>query len=290
MVKYLGYIFIRIGVMLLAITPFFMLYLVSDGLYFLLRQLLGYRRKVVESNLKRVFPEKDKVEIDALVSSFYRNLCDILLEGIKGLSMSADDFRKRYRFSGTETAEAFHAQGRSTILTGAHITNWEWMVISVNLWFKAQLVGIYKPISNPYVETYLNRKRAKFGLQLVSPKETRAALSADPHQAKMFILLADQSPSNLKSAHWLPFFGIDTAWLHGIDSIARDYDYPVFYYNIERVRRGYYEIKLESLCLEPYKTQPQDITKMYIAHISKELQQQPSNWLWSHKRWKHSRN
>lgn len=276
--------------MLLAITPFFVMYLLSDGLYFLLRHILGYRRKVVESNLMRVFPDKEKREIDALVSSFYRNLCDIVLEGIKGLSMSAADFRKRYRFSGTETADAFHLQGRSTILTGAHITNWEWMVISVNLWFKAQLVGIYKPISNPYVEAYLNKKRAKFGLQLASPKETRAALSVDPQHVKMFILLADQSPSNLKSAHWLPFFGIDTAWLHGVDSIARDYDFPVFYYNIERKSRGFYEIKVEPLCLDPSQTAPQEITKKYIAHISKQLEQQPSNWLWSHKRWKHSRS
>ncbi len=288
--KYVGYIFIRIGVVLMAVTPFFVLYLLSDGLYFLLRHLLGYRRKVVEGNLKKVFPEKSAREIEGLISLFYRNLCDIVLEGIKGLSMSEDDFRKRYIFEGTELADSFHLQSRSTILTGAHITNWEWMVISVNLWFKTQLVGIYKPISNPFVEAYLNRKRGKFGLQLASPKETRAALTVEPGQSKMFILLADQSPSNLKSAHWLPFFGVETAWLHGIDSIARDYNFPVFYYNIERIRRGYYHIKLEPLCLEPTTTQPQDITKMYIAHISKELLKQPANWLWSHKRWKHLRS
>ena len=288
--KFIGYIFIRIGVIALAITPFWLMYLISDGLYFLLRHLIGYRRKVVKANLEKVFPEKNEQEINLLISQFYHNLCDILLEGIKGLSMSESDFRKRYVFSNTEIADKYHRDGKNTILTGAHITNWEWMVISVNLWFDAQLVGIYKPISNPFVEAYLNKKRAKFGLQLASPKETRAALSKDSSHSKMFILLADQSPSNLESAHWLPFFGQETAWLHGVDSIARAYDYPVFYYNISRIKRGYYTITLEPICIEPVKTHPQEITKMYIQHISNELVKQPSNWLWSHKRWKHSRN
>lgn len=287
--KYFGYILIRLGVILFSIIPFWLMYCISDILYFLLRHIIGYRRKVVKSNLERVFPEKNQNEIESLISQFYKNLCDILLEGIKGLTMSEKEFRKRYPFENTQIADHFHQIGRNTILTGAHITNWEWMVISVNLWFDAQLVGIYKPISNPFVEAFLNKKRAKFGLELASPKETRLALSETSEKAKMFILLADQSPSNMKSAQWLPFFGIETAWLHGVDSIAREYDYPVFYYNIRRIKRGYYQIKLEPLCINPKQTNSPEITEMYIHHISKELLQQPSNWLWSHKRWKHSK-
>jgi len=287
--KYLGYITIRIGVILFSFIPFWLMYCISDILYFLLRHIIGYRRKVVQSNLEKVFPDRSKNEIETLISHFYKNLCDIFLEGIKGLTMSEKEFRKRYPFENTQIADHFHQLGKNTILTGAHITNWEWIVISVNLWFDAQLVGIYKPISNPYVEAFLNKKRAKFGLKLASPKETRQALINTSDRSNMYILLADQSPSNMKSAQWLPFFGIETAWLHGVDSIAREYDYPVFYYDIRRIKRGYYQIKLEPLCLNPKQTNSPEITELYIQHISDELIKQPSNWLWSHKRWKHSK-
>lgn len=266
--------------------PFRLLYGISDVLSFLLGRVIRYRYKVVYQNLRLVFPEKPESEIHQIICRFYRHLCDILLESVKGLTLSEEELRKRYRFENTELADEFHRKGQSTILTGAHYCNWEWMVISVNVWFEAQLVGIYKPISNPYIENYLNRLRSKFGLQLAHPKESRAVLSTPKDDAQMFILLADQYPSNSQSSLKIPFFHIPTTWLHGIDSVARANNYPVFYYDIQRVKRGYYESKIVPVCLEPQQTAIGEIATQYVQILENILQREPAFWLWSHKRWK----
>ena len=43
--------------------PFGMLYLISDFLYLILYKIIGYRTKVVRSNLENSFPDKTSSEI-----------------------------------------------------------------------------------------------------------------------------------------------------------------------------------------------------------------------------------
>ena len=68
--------------------PFGVLYLLSDFTYLVLYKLIGYRTKVVRGNLKRSFPEKSEKEILRIESEFYKHLCDVIVEGIKGFSIS----------------------------------------------------------------------------------------------------------------------------------------------------------------------------------------------------------
>ncbi|MCB0644188.1 MAG: hypothetical protein KDC44_21240, partial [Phaeodactylibacter sp.] len=76
--EYLGF---RLGVLLLAHLPFWLLYRISDGLAFLLARVIRYRRKVVLENLRQSFPERPEQEIRRIAGAFYRHLSDLLVEG-----------------------------------------------------------------------------------------------------------------------------------------------------------------------------------------------------------------
>ena len=52
------YLLTYVGMWLLAVLPFPVLYALSDFIYFWLYHVIGYRRKVVRTNLKNSFPEK----------------------------------------------------------------------------------------------------------------------------------------------------------------------------------------------------------------------------------------
>ncbi len=84
----LGYFFFRILIAYLRRTPFFLLYRLADGLYLLLFYVIRYRRRVVTDNLKKAFPQFSKKTISAIAKESYRNLSDIILESIKGLTLS----------------------------------------------------------------------------------------------------------------------------------------------------------------------------------------------------------
>ena len=64
------------GMWLLALLPFRLLYVLSDGLYLLMRYGVHYRRKVVRTNLRNSFPEKEEKELREIERKFYHYLCD----------------------------------------------------------------------------------------------------------------------------------------------------------------------------------------------------------------------
>lgn len=63
------------GMWLLALLPFRALYILSDGVCFLMRHVVHYRRKVVRKNLKNSFPEKSEAELREIEREFYRYIC-----------------------------------------------------------------------------------------------------------------------------------------------------------------------------------------------------------------------
>lgn len=58
------------GMWLLALLPFRALYILSDGVCFLMRHVVHYRRKVVRKNLKNSFPENPRLNCARLSVSF----------------------------------------------------------------------------------------------------------------------------------------------------------------------------------------------------------------------------
>ncbi len=269
--------------------PFPALYVLSDLLYILLFKVLKYRVKIITDNLRRSFPEKPEKEILQLVKGFYRNFSDILMETFKGLGISQKTILKRYQFINADLLDRDFDQDQPIIILASHHTNWEWAVLSVNLWLKHQVVGIYKPLKNKKVNAFFNEHRQKWDLELVSMSKTARAFVKKRDIPAAYVFIADQTPSDIKNAHWVNFLHQETAFHHGMDKIARRTNYPVYLADIKRVKRGFYEVTFSLLCKEPAKVEEAGITKLYAKALEKIIEKDPANWLWSHRRWKRKR-
>jgi KDO2-lipid IV(A) lauroyltransferase len=102
-------------------------------------------------------------------------------------------------------------------------------------------------------------------------------------------MASDQSPSKPDKAMWVNFLGRETAFLHGPEQYAKKYDLPVIFVDIQRVRRGYYELNLALITDKPRETSEGEITQLYARHLEEAILTKPENWLWSHRRWKLNR-
>ena len=71
-----------------------------------------------------------------------------------------------------------------------------------------------------------------------------------------------------------------------MEKIAKQTDRPVFYFDVKRIKRGYYEVDCIPLCLQPKETEAYEITELFFKQLSTTIYRQPEFWLWSHKRWK----
>jgi KDO2-lipid IV(A) lauroyltransferase len=273
----------------LSLLPYPMLYAFSDFFYIVFFYLIGYRKKVVYQNLRGCFPEKSEQEIRTLQKKFYRHFCDLVLESLKNFSISNETAQERMQQFGTDIINRCYEQGRSVIIAGGHYGNWELWAVASPPHFKHRLMGIYKKLSNRYFDEKMRESRGKFGLELVSTKETGEYFAENANSLTASVFAVDQSPSNPKKAFWIQFFGRETAALFGTEKYAREYNYPVVWGHIKKIKRGYYSITYEMIAENPRELAHGELTQKLHQVLEKDILTAPEYWLWSHKRWKHSR-
>ena len=285
----ISYLVLRFTVFLFSLLPFSVLYVLSDGIAFILYNVLHYRYDVISENIKNAFPEKSDQEIELLIKKSYLNLSDIMIEGIKGMTLNLTELVRRYRFKNPVIADHIFDKNRSAVGLVSHYNNWEWGAFATSNQLKFGVVGVFKPLNNKYINRYLHKVRSRFNTQIISMNQTGRALVGNRNTPTLFVLIADQSPSNLEHVYWVNFLNQDTVCFDGPEKLAHRTKYPVLHFAIERVKRGFYEIEISMICENPQNATPGEITQLYFQKLEERIHKQPENWLWSHRRWKHKR-
>lgn len=289
--NYLVFLFSKALLYSLSYLPFWVLHRLSGFIYVMLRYVIRYRKKVILSNLNRCFPDKSRQEITRICNAFYRHFADIIIESLKGFTISADEIRKRHRLVNPELVGKYVEQGKNVLLVGNHYNNWEFFAFSLNMIMENNnpvVLGIYSKLANPFMNKMVCDSRARMGSQLVWKKE--AFKIVDEFQKPFFVCFAaDQNPKDPLKAYWMKFLGQDTAVFYGVERMAKKFDLPVIYARVSKVKRSHYEITFELITEQPVGTPYGEITEAHMRKLEEDLKKQPEYWLWSHKRWKGDR-
>lgn len=278
---------------LMAYMPFGVLYVISDVLYFIVYHVFGYRKKVVEKNLRESFPEKSDEEIKTIMKKFYGFFADYFVETIKLLHVSDDEIRRRFVFHDMEVIDRCFDQGRSIVIYAAHFGNWEWLP-SVTLWSRHDFhdkvfAQVYRPLENEWFDKFFLKLRGRFNSLSFTKKSVFRDLIRLRQQGKLSItgFMSDQHPSLNDGGYVTRFLNHDTAMISGTETLARKLDFAVLYFEIYRPSRGHYECTVRDVALNPKDEQPDAITEKYTRMLETQIRKQPEIWLWTHKRWKH---
>ncbi|MBG0782341.1 MAG: lysophospholipid acyltransferase family protein [Bacteroidales bacterium] len=270
--------------------PLWFLYIFSDILYYFGYYLFRYRRSVVWKNLMVSFPEKSKSEIKTIEKKFYHNLTDFFAEYIKMARISKEELYKRVHYENPELLKQLADQGKSVFLATGHCGNWEWFGKAIPLNTHHNGIAIYKQLSNKAFEELVKEIRTNHNnLTMLESRTTYRGLKQLNDKNNAVFIAADQSPSGSEQDYWTNFLNHDTAFFNGLEKMAKALDYVVMFVENSRIRRGYYKIKLTPITLQPRQTAPNEITENYVRMLEKAIVEQPDNWLWSHRRWKHQR-
>ena len=132
------------------------------------------------------------------------------------------------------------------------------------------------------------KTRTMFGTKLIKVHSTLRDMLANKNSITATAFIADQTPPP-ESAYWTMFLNQETPVFTGAEKIGKKLDSPIIFINIDRVRRGYYEITAELLFDNPKETSENEISETFIKRLEKEINKKPEIWLWSHRRWKHKR-
>jgi len=274
-------------IQLFRIVPFWSLRIKASATAFLLGTIIGYRSKVVDANLARCFPEKTDKERKSIQKKFYLNISDILLESLKGLTIPKNEMLKRFKIINPEVINKYFENGQSVICLASHYANWEWGIQAVNAQIQHQAISIYKPLHNTYLERFMLKQRSRLGMKLYGMERTKEAFGQAQIEPVAIILAADQSPSDTSKSIIADFFGERVGFIHGPEAYASKTKTPVVFFDVQRVKRGYYTLEIQELFSGKEQLERGELTQKYANKIEEILRKKPEDWLWSHKRWKH---
>jgi len=286
--KYLNYLIFRSTVFLFRLLPFPIIYGLSNILAWLFFKVVRYRYTVINENINRVYPNLTERQKHELIHKIYKNLADITLEGIKGISMSKRQIMNRHKLINPTFLDEAYNIGTSVILVTGHYNNWEWGAFSPSYYLNHTIVGLYKPLTNEKINQYVINKRSKGGCVLADINQTKYYFDKYHNEPSVFLMAADQSPTKPELAIWLDFLGVKTPCLHGLEKYVTEYDLPVVFCSIYRKARGFYELELSWIKAPNEEQFPYGkVTIDYMKKLESIIQEKPENWLWSHRRWKH---
>jgi len=242
---------------------------------------------VVKKNLKNSFPEYGAEELLLIEKKYYHNLCDSIVETIKLLSMSKKSLNKRMT-ANWESVNRYDSSDRIIMAYLAHQFNWEWGTVVANWNLQNRFTGVHQPIRNTAFERLMTKIRTKSGSQIVSVKVLPEKLKQLQNEKIVWGFIADQNPSDARRASWNDFLNQKTAFTKGTEFIARRYNNRVFFGEIIKVKRGYYHLELKLAFDHARETKDGEITESYVRFLESSVKRQPENWVWSHRRWKHT--
>ncbi len=273
----------------ISILPMRILFMISDFLYVILYYIIGYRKKIVRSNLKLCFPEKSDKDLLDLEKKSFQHFVDVFMELIKSFTITEKEILKRLSITNPELLDSYYEQHKSVIFLSGHYANWEWVSFIVERSLNYHMSVVYKQLSNPYFDRVIKKTRIKFGVKFVPSKEFYPEILTNLKNNKIqaYGFLADQNPRWEKIKYWGNFMDVEVPIIVGPETIARKLDLPVFYFKTERVKRGVYQSTFILLEEQPKQAPLHQLTNKYIMEMEKQIRKTPEFYFWTHRRFRH---
>lgn len=272
---------------LLSRLPLRALYVISDFLFVISFYVVRYRKKLVWRNLKSAFPEKTTEELRIIEKEFYRNLCDYAVEMLKLFTISDKELKQRVVFRSTEIPLHYSESKQSILILASHQFNWEWMLTAASGQLPMAVDFVYQPVNNKFFDELSRISRTRFGAFAIKRDQVARESIKRKHIVRAIAIIADQYPGyGRDKKYFTTFLNQETVFFYGSNQLALLMQYPVVYYSMKKIGRGYYEAIPNKIADPPYTPDSTVVIENYVSAVERTIRENPSQWLWSHNRWK----
>lgn len=265
------------------------MYKTSWMVYAFLFYVMRYRRDVVLSNLQRSFPGMPQSDIRKIQKQFYKNFTAIFHEVIYFRKYTREELLERIHYTNAGMLTSLTARGQSIMVVAGHCGNWELLGLTLPLVTGCKTLAAAKKLTDSYFDRVINGLRCRMGLEIMQSRNIYRALLKEQERPLVTFLLADQSPLKHEADFWIPFLNQETAVYQGPEHIARAMGMAVIFAAMKRNAPGRYEVTFMMVSEDPSVNPLHEITVTHTRMLGDLIEKHPDSWLWSHKRWKHSK-
>ena len=284
--KKIRYFFEYIIVSLLFILFKFIGYQNSSNIGAKIGKIFGpiFRSKnIIKKNLEYA-GIKSETEQKKVIEEMWENYGRILAEYPFLKKFKTNELKKYITIEGQEYLSDIKSKNKKAVFVSGHFNNFELMAMQLeNL--GVDLAAIYRPLNN----FLMNRKIEKIRINHICKKQIKKGKSGTRdvlkylNQGTSIALMIDQRVSEGKKIKFFNKFAFTTTIPA---QIVTKYECVVIPIYIERYNKYYFKMKIS----KPLNLSKSDSLELISEKLNnlleKMIMRNPSQWIWSHNRWK----
>jgi KDO2-lipid IV(A) lauroyltransferase len=262
----------------------------GEFLGLLLFHAWGSRRRIAIENLRNSIAAKAIIisePVEKIIRDTFKNLGRSFAEVIKIFFGFGKKVINSVAFDGVENFHHAKSKGRGVLFVTGHCGNWELLAIAASAKL-ASLAVVARPLNNAYLNRFVEDARHRYGNSIVYKRGALKPIMQVLKGNGCVGILMDQAVIP-DEGYVIDFLGRD-AWTTKMPAlIARKTGVAVLPAFIQRTDKGhritiYPEVELSKKS-DKEKAVRED-TKSFSGFIESYIKENPTEWLWIHRRWK----
>ena len=241
-------------------------------------------KKVIRNNIKRALPEIDENNLKNIENSMWNNYGRIFAEYIFLKDFRNGKLASEVQIEGKEILNDIKENNKQVIFISGHLSNFELMAMFIEK-SGINLSAIYRPLNNIFLNGIMESIRKKY----ICKNQIKKGLAGLKKLIKLkrknysSALMIDQRVSE---GILSPLFNEKALTTTIPAQLVKRFNIPVVPVYIERSKKFYFNLKVD----QPIKFNENDsiekITLSLNNWLEKKITQNPTQWIWSHNRWK----
>jgi len=273
-----------------ALLPYTLSLKIGEGMGLVLYYLWKRRRLIALENL-RCAVSRGALRIDSdsetVIKQNFRNMGKSFVEIAKIYYGLGEKIFERVEIRGVDNYRKAQSKGKGVLAITGHCGNWELNALAsaTNL---TRVNVVARALNNPFLNKLIEKTRKKYGNTVIYKKGALKKILSALKRNETVVILMDQSVVSAEGVV-ADFLGKKDHIMKTPAIIARKTGSPVLPVFGRRAGKGYLieigdEIEMDKA--EDYEQAVYNDTIRFSGHIENYIKNNPSEWLWIHRRWK----
>ena len=241
-------------------------------------------KKKLSSNIKRALPDLDEQNIQLIIKKMWVNYGRILSEYMFIKNFRNSKLEKFFAVEGQEILDEIKNSKEQVIFVSGHFNNFELMALQLEK-SGIDLAAIYRPLNNIFLNVIMEKIRKKHICKNQIKKGrsgTRELLEFFNKKYSIALMIDQRVSEGIKSN----FFGHLASTTTIPAQIIKKFKCRVVPIYIERINDNHFKMTVNKPISYREDSTIEDITESLNKLLEKMMLLNPSQWIWTHDRWK----
>ena len=241
-------------------------------------------KKLIQSNIKKAFPDINLKEVERLSKLMWNNYGRVFAEYMFIKDYRSSKLSSKIEIEGQEILEKIKKDNKPVVFISGHLSNFELMAMHIEK-SGIKLSAIYRPLNNIFLNKIMEKIRTKYICKNQIKKGVggmKKLISLKNNNYSTALMIDQRVSQGILSN----FFNTKALTTTIPAQLVKKYKIPVVPIYIERVADINFKIIVKNPIIFDNTKSVQDITDELNNVLEQLILSKPEQWIWSHNRWK----